>query len=61
MPRQDEMIELQEREEQQSQEEKLNAERESHEKLMKQANLEGVETLIDDMVSFCREADERNG
>ena len=55
------MIELQEREEQQSQEEKLNAERESHEKLMKQANLEGVETLIDDMVSFCREADERNG
>jgi hypothetical protein len=44
------MIELQEREEQQVQEEKLTAERESHNKLMTQANLEGVETLIDDMV-----------
>ncbi|EFJ51609.1 hypothetical protein VOLCADRAFT_73327 [Volvox carteri f. nagariensis] len=47
---QDEMIELQEREEQQAQEEKLTAEREAHNKLMTQANLEGVETLIDDMV-----------
>ncbi|GLC37160.1 Dynein regulatory complex subunit 3 [Pleodorina starrii] len=47
---QDEMIELQEREEQQAQEEKLTAERDAHNKLMTQANLEGVETLIDDMV-----------
>ncbi len=44
------MIELQEREEQATQEEKLNAERDAHNKLMGQANLEGVESLIDDMV-----------
>lgn len=46
------MIELQEREEQQSQEEKLTAERETHNKLMTHANLEGVETLVDDMVGW---------
>lgn len=50
--RQDEMIELQEREEQATQEEKLNAERDAHNKLMGQANLEGVESLIDDMVGM---------
>lgn len=44
------MIELQEREEQQGQEEKLTAERAAHSKLMKEANLDGVESLIDDMV-----------
>jgi hypothetical protein len=48
---QDEMIELQEREEQAAVEEKLGAEKATHDELMKEANLDGVESLIDDMVS----------
>lgn len=44
------MLELAEREEQAAAEEKLSAERSAHAALMKEANLDGVETLIDDMV-----------
>jgi hypothetical protein len=47
---QDEMIELQEREEQGAVEEKLAAEKATHDALMREANLDGVESLIDDMV-----------
>lgn len=46
---QDDMIELQEREEQAAQDEKLAGERAAHNKLMGDANLEGVESLADDM------------
>lgn len=49
-PSQDEMIELQEREEQAAAEEKLSTDRAAHNALMKEANLDGVETLVDDMV-----------
>lgn len=45
------MIELQEREEQAAQEEKVGAERSAHHRLLAEANLEGVESLVDDMVS----------
>lgn len=44
------MIELQEREEQAAAEEKANAEKSVHDKLMREANLDGVESLIEDMV-----------
>ncbi len=47
---QDEMIEIQEKEEAQAAEEKAGAERESHAALMREANLEGTEGLLDAMV-----------
>ena len=47
---QDEMIELQEREEQAALDEKLASEKATHNALMREANLDGVEGLLDDMV-----------
>uniref|UniRef100_A0A7S0R7I6 Dynein regulatory complex subunit 3 n=1 Tax=Chlamydomonas leiostraca TaxID=1034604 RepID=A0A7S0R7I6_9CHLO len=47
---QDEMIEISEREEQAAAEEKAAGEAAAHSALMKEANLDGVETLADDMV-----------
>jgi IS5 family transposase len=47
---QDEMIELQEREEQMAGEEKLALDAAVHAEQMKEANLDGVESLLDDMV-----------
>mmetsp|Transcript_19123 Transcript_19123/g.32856 ORF Transcript_19123/g.32856 Transcript_19123/m.32856 type:complete len:526 (+) Transcript_19123:171-1748(+) len=47
---QDEMIELVEKEEQAAIDDKAAAERSVHNALMREANLDGVETLIDDMV-----------
>jgi hypothetical protein len=44
------MIELQEREEQQSSEEKINAERAAEAAKLSAANLEGVDSLVDDLV-----------
>ncbi len=43
---QDEMIEIQEREEQQAVDEKQAAEKAVHNALMKEANLDGVESLV---------------
>ena len=47
------MIEIQEREEQALVEEKVSAERAAHNVLMTEANLDGVETLGDDLVCVC--------
>ena len=47
---QDEMIEMQEREEQAGVDEKLAIEKAGHNELMKAANLDGVDTLSEDMV-----------
>ena len=44
------MIELQEREEQAALDEKAATEKAIHDTLMKEANLDGVENLLDDMV-----------
>lgn len=53
---QDEMIEISEREEQAAAEEKAAGEAAAHSALMKEANLDGVETLADDMVGRARPA-----
>ena len=45
------MIEIHEKEEHQVQEEEEAAERAAHDKIMSEANLEGVEHLMDDMVT----------
>ncbi|CAD7704688.1 unnamed protein product [Ostreobium quekettii] len=47
---QDEMIEIQEKEENQALEEEAAAEKAAHEEKMRETNLEGVETLMDTMV-----------
>lgn len=49
-PVQDEMIDMQEREEQAVLDEKLASEKATHGALMREANLDGVESLLDDMV-----------
>ncbi|KAK9824206.1 hypothetical protein WJX72_008534 [[Myrmecia] bisecta] len=46
---QDEVIELQEKEEQEAAAEKAAAEAAAHQELMQQANLQGVETMLEDM------------
>ena len=44
------MIDMQEREEQAVLDEKLASEKATHNALMKEANLDGVESLLDDMI-----------
>ena len=44
------MIDMQEREEQAVLDEKLAFEKATHDALMKEANLDGVESLLDDMI-----------
>lgn len=48
---QDEMLELHEREEQASADERVLAEKEAHKELMRAAGLAGVETLLDDLTA----------
>lgn len=51
------MMEIHEKEEHQQAEEQAKKEREEHTALMKDANLIGVETLMDDMVRCARVVD----